>query len=72
MAVLQDAFIVAVPLAVWFSFRCGTSWLLPLAFLVDGYFGAFYTMPIFSIITISWFFIIEIIRPRLLLANSYG
>lgn len=71
MAVLQNVFVVAVPLAIWFSFRCGAVWLLPVAFLVDGYFGAFYTLPMFSIITVVWFFIVEVIKPRLLLANSY-
>lgn len=71
IAVLQNVFIVAIPLAIWFTFRCGAGWLLPLALLIDGYFGAFYTVPYFSITIIFWFFITEIVRPRLIISESY-
>lgn len=66
IAVLQNVFVVAIPLAVWFTFRCGAVWLLVPAFLIDGYFGAFYSVPVFSISMCIWFFLTEIIRPKLL------
>lgn len=66
IAVLQNVFVVAVPLTIWFTFRAGAVWLIPLAFLIDGYFGAFYAIPIFSITICVWFSISEVIRPRLL------
>lgn len=70
-AVLQNAFVVAIPLAVWFTFRCGSIWLFPAAVLIDGYFGAFYSVPVFSLTICLWFLLTEVIRPQLLWQHSY-
>lgn len=63
--VLLGWFVVAVPLAIWFSFRVSAVWLIPAAFLIDGYFAAFYTVPVLTVVSIIWFLLSELIRPRL-------
>jgi hypothetical protein len=71
--VLQNHLIIAGILALLFTFRCGAVWLLLLAFLIDGYFGAFSSMPVFSLGMLVWYVVSEIIRPQLLLQyESYG
>lgn len=50
-----------------FTFRVGAVWLIPLAMCIDGYFGAFYTMPYFSIGASFWYVASEFIKPRLIL-----
>lgn len=65
--VLQSHLFVAGIAVVLFTYRCGAGWLVPLAFMIDGYFGAFYHIPVISMVTCVWFFVSELIRPRLLL-----
>lgn len=69
--VLLGWFVLAAPLAIWFSFRASAGWLIPAAFLVDGYFAAFYTVPMLTVVTIVWFVLSELIRPRLSWRNEF-
>lgn len=66
-SILQSHFVIAGVAVLIFTYRCGAGFLVPLAFLIDGYFGAFYHIPVISIASCVWFFISELIRPRLLL-----
>ncbi len=71
-AVLQGHLLIAGGAVLLFTYRCGAGLLVPLAFLIDGYFGAFYHIPWISIAACIWFFISEFIRPRLLMQyNGY-
>jgi hypothetical protein len=54
-------------LAVFFTYRVGAIWLIPLAICIDGFFGAFYHVPLFSIITTVWYLVSELVRPALVL-----
>ena len=37
--------------------------LIPLAIFVDGYFGHFYSIPVWSILAVTWFVVVENVRP---------
>ncbi len=49
-----------------FSWFYGAGWLIFGAFLLDAYFGNFYAVPFYSIITIVWFLLFAYLRPRLM------
>jgi hypothetical protein len=72
LMVVENQIFIAALLAAWFTFRVGAVWLLPLAFLLDGYFGAFFDTPYISLITGIWYVASEYIRPRLIVQkNTY-
>ena len=72
LTVTQNQLIVAALLALWFTVRVGAVWLLPLAFLLDGYFGAFAEIPYITLVACIWYVISEYIRPRLIVqSDSY-
>jgi len=72
LMVIENQLIVAALLVLWFTSRVGAVWLLPLAFLLDGYFGAFADIPYITITACVWYIISEYIRPRLITQpNSY-
>ena len=72
LMVMENQLIAAALLALWFTARVGAVWLLPLAFLLDGYFGAFTEIPYISLVTCTWYVLSEYIRPRLIVqSNSY-
>jgi hypothetical protein len=66
---LQGWIVVAVGLAIYFSWRYSAAWLLPLAILLDGYFGRFETVPWLSLLAVTWFALFDMIKPRLV---QYG
>lgn len=67
LMVTQNHLFVAGLLVLLFTFRVGAIWLLPLAVAIDGYFGAFYSVPVITIVTICWYGISEFVRPQLLM-----
>lgn len=67
LLVVHNFLLLALIVTVFFSYRAGAIWLLPLAFAVDGYFGAFYELPLFSMFAAGWYVLIEFIRPQLML-----
>ncbi len=66
MAVLQNLFIVAIPLIIWFTVRASALWLLLAAILIDGYFGGFYHIPYLSITICVWILVSELVKPQML------
>lgn len=65
--IFQNHLLLAVIAVGVFTWRVGAVWLLPLAVCIDGYFGAFYEVPVISLVAGTWFLVTEFIRPRLLL-----
>lgn len=65
LLVIENQLIVAVLASVWFTYKVGAFWLIPLAFLLDGYFGAFHHIPFISLIACLWYVASEFARPRL-------
>jgi len=65
--IITPLYILAIPLGVWYMFRFTGYELIVVAVLVDGYFGAFYTLPIISISTITLVFLVDLLKPSLLM-----
>ena len=65
-ALLQGLWLLTVPAVVWFIFRAPAWWLLPIVFLLDGYFGTFHNVPTLSIVMIFVVLVVELLRPQLL------
>lgn len=65
--VVHNYLLFALILTALFSYRAGAIWLLPLAFAIDGYFGAFHELPLFSMFATGWYVLTEFIRPQLML-----
>ncbi len=61
---MQNWLFLAAIATFAFSIRFNPVSLIPLAILIDGYFGNFHTFPYLSILTIIWFLIVEFLRPR--------
>lgn len=71
--VVQNHLIIAGVLVLFFTFRRGAVLLIPLAFAIDSYFGAFATMPVITLGTIAWYALSAIVRPQLLMQyKAYG
>ena len=66
LLVLQNHLVFGFLLVIVFTYRVGALWLLPLGFLIDGYFGAFANIPYMSITAIGWYVLSEFVRPKLL------
>ena len=62
--VLQNWLLTAAIATLMFSLRYGSITLIPLAILIDGYFGNFFTIPALSIGSILWFVVVDFLRPR--------
>jgi hypothetical protein len=68
--IAQNLLWLAAITAALFTFRASAIWLIPLAIFVDGYFGAFYHVPLFSMVACLWYGISELIKPQLIV--QYG
>lgn len=64
---LTPLYFLAIALAIWYMFRFAGYELIVLAVLLDGYFGAFYAIPYISLVTVFLVFIIELLKPFLLM-----
>jgi hypothetical protein len=64
---IAQVYFLAIPLSLWFIFRYRGYELIIIAILVDGYYQAYYSIPILSITTILVVFLVDIIKPRLLM-----
>lgn len=62
---LQGWVLFAVFFIVLFTMQYSAAFFLPLAFLSDGYFGNFYTIPYATLCVLGWYVLSELIRPRL-------
>jgi hypothetical protein len=64
---VSQLYFVAVPLAVWYLFKVDGHELILVSILVDGYYQAFYSLPILSIATIGLIIFFDFIKPQLLM-----
>lgn len=67
LMVTQNHMFIAFGLVLWFTYRVGAILLIPLAIIIDGYFGAFYSYPTITLVAILWYVVSEFLRPQLLL-----
>jgi hypothetical protein len=52
-------------LVLVYSFVYNSITLIPLAILMDGYFGNFYTVPVLSFLAVLWYIVVEYLRPKI-------
>ena len=67
--ILQNWLLLAAIVVVFFSVRYGSVLLIPLAILIDGYFGNFYAVPYLSLLATVWYVFVEYLRPRVINHN---
>ncbi|MCB9814072.1 hypothetical protein H6784_01515 [Candidatus Nomurabacteria bacterium] len=65
VSVLHNWIILTLLAGLVFSLRYQSYALVPLAIIIDGYYGAFYTFPVLSVIAIAWYLFIEFFKPKL-------
>lgn len=65
LAIFQNFIFLACLFVLFFTFKFGAAYLLPLALFIDGYYGAFYNIPYFSMLMLVWFGLSELVRIRL-------
>lgn len=68
--VLQNHLFLAFFATVAYTYRAGAVWLIPLGFGIDGYFGAFSQLPLFSMMATGWYVISECVRPQLIMQHD--
>jgi hypothetical protein len=61
---IQNWLLLATVAAILFSIKYNATALIPVAILIDGYFGNFYTIPTLSILSVFWFSVVEFLRPK--------
>jgi len=66
LTILQNWLLLAGGLIMWFSIQFGAATLIPLAILIDGYFGNFSSFPYLSSLAIVWYLLIEYLRPLII------
>jgi len=69
-SVLQSALIVSILAVGAFSLKYSSFALIPLAIIIDAYFGAFHQFPVLSVLAVVWCGSIELIKPRLFIVQS--
>lgn len=70
--ILQNWLLFAAIVVVIFSARYGALFLIPLAILIDGYFGNFYAVPYLSFLATLWYVLVEYLRPRVMNNNLWS
>lgn len=66
ISVMQNWIWLACLCTLLFSLRFHSAALILLAIVLDGYYGAFYTVPILSLSAICWLIFIEALKPKLI------
>jgi len=69
-SVMQSQILIGIVTVVLYTFKFSATALLPLAIILDGYYGAFYTVPVFSIGIIIWYVVSEIFRSAMNIVQS--
>jgi hypothetical protein len=69
VSILQNWLFLTTVLVIFYSIRCGAVSLIPLAFLLDGYFGNFYTIPFISLSAVVWYVLVSYMRPKIVNLN---
>lgn len=62
---MQNWVILFAASLVLFSVRYTTIGLIPVALLLDGYYGHFHTFPTLTLIALGWYLFVEYLRPKL-------
>lgn len=65
-AFLQGWLILAFLALLAYSSAGSTAYLIPIAILLDGYFGNFSSVPLLSIAAVAWYLLSEYLRPRMI------
>lgn len=63
--IIQNHLLLAAICILIFSFKNGALAFIPLAIVIDGYFGNFYTLPWLSFLSIVWYLFVDFLRPRI-------
>jgi hypothetical protein len=63
---IQNWLLASVIMIGVFSYHFNAASLIPVAIILDGYFGNFYTVPYLSLIAVSWYIAIGYIQPKLI------
>lgn len=72
VSIMQNWLVLSVLSVVFFSFRYNAAFLIPLAILIDGYYGNFYSIPYLSFFSVGWFLVVEYLRPKInFLSHNY-
>jgi len=64
---VAQLYLIAVPLAVWYLLQVDGHELVLVSILVDGYYQAFYEVPILSLTTVALIVFFDFIKPQLLM-----
>jgi hypothetical protein len=67
---MQSHILLGVTAVLLYTLKFSAVALLPLAILLDGYYGAFHTVPVFSIAAIGWYLLSEILRSAMNIVQS--
>jgi hypothetical protein len=67
---MQGHIALGIVAVVLYTFKFGAATLLPLAVLLDGYFGAFHHVPVFSLAAIGWYIFSEHLRLAMNIVQS--
>lgn len=65
-SVLQGWLFAAGAAIIISSFLFSPGYFIPLAILLDGYLGSFYSLPILSLGAVVWFVVVEFFQPILI------
>jgi hypothetical protein len=69
-SVMQSNILLGTIAVVIYTVKFSAMALIPLAIVIDGYYGAFYTVPVFSISAIGWYLLSEVLRSRMNIVQS--
>jgi hypothetical protein len=70
ISVMQSYVIIGLVTVTLFTVQYGAVSLIPLAILLDGYYGSFYEFPVLSVVTVVWYVLSEILNARLSVVQS--
>lgn len=70
ISIMQSLLVLGVAATIIFTLKYSGVALIPLAIVLDGYYGAFFTLPLLSIAAVGWYVVSEVIRVRMSIVQS--
>jgi hypothetical protein len=67
---MQSHILLGVGAVLLYTLKFSASALLPMAILLDGYYGAFHSVPVFSVCAIGWYLLSEMFRSATNIVQS--
>jgi hypothetical protein len=64
LSLMQNHYYIAAILIFVFTMRANAGWLIVIALLVDGFYGAFYASPNITLLAVFWYILSESLKPR--------